>query len=182
MWILKSSFGWQSGYRSQWDKTGGRRWRLLWSTRLEELQVLNDGDGSGLEIVETIHLLSHLFHLSHENKYKLIWASLLAQLVKNLPAMRETWVRSLGWEDPLEKGKATYSSIPPWRIPCTVESMGSQRVRHDWATFTFMYVPNNKQIKLFSKLKQQWVSKVDGSLPESDGRSKRLCSAWQWTS
>ena len=39
------------------------------------------------------------------------WASLVAQLVKNLPAMRETWVRSLGWEDPLEKGKATHSSI-----------------------------------------------------------------------
>ena len=39
------------------------------------------------------------------------WASLLAQLVKNLPAMQETWVRSLGWEDPLEKGKSTYSSI-----------------------------------------------------------------------
>ena len=39
------------------------------------------------------------------------WASLVAQLVKNLPAMQETWVRSLGWEDPLEKGKATHSSI-----------------------------------------------------------------------
>ena len=39
------------------------------------------------------------------------WASLLAQLVKNLPAMRETWVQSLGWEDPLEKGKATHSSV-----------------------------------------------------------------------
>ena len=45
------------------------------------------------------------------------WASLVAQLVKNLPAMRETWVQSLGWEDPLEKGTATLSSIPAWRIP-----------------------------------------------------------------
>ena len=45
------------------------------------------------------------------------WASLVAQLVKNLPAMWETWVRSLGWEDPLEKGKATHSSILAWRIP-----------------------------------------------------------------
>ena len=44
-------------------------------------------------------------------------APLVAQLVKNLPAMRETWVRSLGWEDPLEKGKATHSSILAWRIP-----------------------------------------------------------------
>ena len=44
------------------------------------------------------------------------WASLMAQLVKNLPAMQETWVRSVGWEDPLEKGKATHSSILAWRI------------------------------------------------------------------
>ena len=48
------------------------------------------------------------------------WASLEAQLVKNLPAMWDTWVQSLGWEDPLEKGKATHSSILAWRIPWTV--------------------------------------------------------------
>ena len=47
-------------------------------------------------------------------------ASLVAQLVKNLPAMQETLVRSLGWKDPLEKGKVTHSSIPAWRIPWTV--------------------------------------------------------------
>ena len=58
-------------------------------------------------------------------------ASLVAQLVKNLPVMQETWVRSLGWENPLEKGKATHSSILAWRIPWTVWSMGSQRVGHD---------------------------------------------------
>ena len=66
-------------------------------------------------------------------------ASLVAQLVKNPPAMWETWVRSLGWEDPLEKGKATHSSILAWRIPWTVQSMGSQRVRHNWVTFTFTF-------------------------------------------
>ena len=49
-----------------------------------------------------------------------IWTSLVAQLVKNPPAMWETWVRSLGWEDPLEKGKATHSSILAWRILWTV--------------------------------------------------------------
>ena len=49
-----------------------------------------------------------------------IGASLVAQLVKNLPAMQETWVQSLGWEDPLEKGKANYSSILAWRTPWTV--------------------------------------------------------------
>ena len=48
------------------------------------------------------------------------WVSLVAQLVKNLPAVQETWVRSLGWEDPLEEGKATHFSILAWRIPWTV--------------------------------------------------------------
>ena len=62
--------------------------------------------------------------------------SLVAQMVKNLPALQETQVRSLGWEDPLEKGMATHSSILAWRIPWTKEpgrlqSMGLQRVRHD---------------------------------------------------
>ena len=59
------------------------------------------------------------------------WTSLVAQLVKNLPAFWETWVRFLGWEDPLEKGKATHSSILSWRIPRTIQSMELQRVRHD---------------------------------------------------
>ena len=64
------------------------------------------------------------------------WASLLAQRVKNLPSMQETQVQSLGWEDPLEKGMATHSSILAWRIPWTEEpgrlqSMGSQRVGYD---------------------------------------------------
>ena len=63
-------------------------------------------------------------------------ASLLAQTLRNLPAMQETQVRSLGWEGLLEKGTATHSSILAWRIPWTeepggVQSMGSQRVRQD---------------------------------------------------
>ena len=45
------------------------------------------------------------------------WTSLVAQMVKNLPALWETWLRSLAWEDPLEKGTATHSSVLPWRIP-----------------------------------------------------------------
>ena len=63
-------------------------------------------------------------------------ASLVAQMVKNPPAMWKSWVQSLGWEDPLEKGMATPSSLLAWRIPWTEESgrlqsMGSQRVGHD---------------------------------------------------
>ena len=59
----------------------------------------------------------------------------MAQLVKNVPAMRETWVLSLGWENPLEKGKV-HSNLLAWRIPWTVQSMGAQRVGHDRVTFT----------------------------------------------
>ena len=60
----------------------------------------------------------------------------MAQMVKNTPGMQETWVQSLGWEDPLEEGMATHSSILVWRIPWTEEpgelqSVGLQRVRHD---------------------------------------------------
>ena len=66
---------------------------------------------------------------------------LVTQMVKNLPAVQETQVWSLSWEDPLEKGMATHSSILAWRIPWTenpgrLQSMGSQRIGHDWATNT----------------------------------------------
>ena len=68
-----------------------------------------------------------------------LWASLVAQTVKCLPAMREAWVRSLGEEDPLEKKMATYSSTLAWKVPWMEEpgrlqSMGSQRVGHGSAT------------------------------------------------
>ena len=64
------------------------------------------------------------------------WGSLVAQMVKNLPAMWETWVRSLGWKDPLEKEMATHSSIIAWKIswteePGELQSLGSQRVGHN---------------------------------------------------
>ena len=70
------------------------------------------------------------------NPLQYSWASLVAQLVNNLPTMQETWVQFLGQKDYLEKGMATHSSILAWRIPWTKEpgelqSMGSQRVGHD---------------------------------------------------
>ena len=71
--------------------------------------------------------------------------TLEAQMEKNLPAMQETQVQSLDQENPLEKEMATHSSILAWRIPWTEEpgglqSMGLQRVRHNWATFTSLYI------------------------------------------
>ena len=71
--------------------------------------------------------------------FTLCWASLVAQTVNDVPAMQETWIWSLGLEDPLEEGMATHSSILAWRIPWTEEpdglqSIGSQRVGRDWVT------------------------------------------------
>ena len=66
----------------------------------------------------------------------------MAQTVRHLPAMQETWVQSLGWEDPLEKEMATHSSTLAWKLPrmeepVRLQSMGSQRVGHDWATSVY---------------------------------------------
>ena len=72
----------------------------------------------------------------------LLGASLVPQMIVTLPATQKTWVWFLGWEDPLEKGMATHSSILAWRIPWTEEpsvSIGSQRVGHDEATHTFTF-------------------------------------------
>ena len=96
----------------------------------------------------------------------LYMVSLMAQMVKNLPAMWGNWVQSLGWEDPLEKDMATYSSILAWRIPWTEEPSRlkeSQRVRHDWVTdmFTVIILIVNK--KVFSGLSLACV------LPGSEG-------------
>ena len=77
------------------------------------------------------------FHLFNNGpSFQPNYTSLVAQMVKNLPAVQETWVRSLGWEDPLEKEMATHSSIIAWEIswtdePGELQSMGSQRVGHD---------------------------------------------------
>ena len=76
------------------------------------------------------------------------WASLVFQTVKNLPALWETWVWSLDWEELLKKGTATHVSFLAWRIPWTEEpgglqSMGSQRVRHDLVTFTSLHMPTD---------------------------------------
>ena len=92
-------------------------------------------DDSG--VVQTWSWYSSLFIL-----VRAFLGLLVAQLGKNLPAVWETWVRSLGWEDALEESMATHSSILAWRMPWLEEpgglqSVGSQRVRHGWATSTF---------------------------------------------
>ena len=80
-------------------------------------------------------------------------ASLVAQMVKTLPAMQETWVQSLAWDDPLEKEIETHSSILAWRISWTEESGGLQsmvlqRIRQNWATNSFTFTIVDVQPKL----------------------------------
>ena len=72
--------------------------------------------------------------LSHK-----IRASPVTQSVKNPPAMRETWVQSLGWEDPLEKGMATHSSILAWRIPWTAEPGRVHEVTKSWTQLSELH-------------------------------------------
>ena len=72
-------------------------------------------------LVYSVMVMSNCQHLGAAHKH---WASLVAQMVKNPPAMPETWVQSLGWEDPLEKETGTHSSILDWRIPWTEEPRG----------------------------------------------------------
>ena len=103
------------------------------------------------------------------------WASLVAEIAKNPSAMQETWVRSLGWEDPLEKGKNTGYPLQyflAWRIPWTEEpgrlqSIGSQRIRHNWATST----TERKDMTWF------WVSSPPSQT--SLDRLSFLCSPFQ---
>ena len=98
----------------------------------------------------------------------------MAQLVKNPPAMWETWVWSLGWEDPLEKGKATHS-ILAWRIPWT-KSMGSKRVRQDWANFTHLKIENYINFETKSREAKRMFLRLCSSLCLSCWRRK-----WQPT-
>ena len=128
-------------------------------------------------------------------------AFLVAQLVKNPPAMWETWVPSLGWEDPLEKGMTTHSSILAWKIPWTI--MGSQKIGCNWATFTFMltvkwisytytYIHSFFFLDSFFIQSQlpvelsQWESPTSGSLREESDFSFSssikywVASGWPW--
>ena len=102
-------------------------------------------------------------------------ASLVAQRLKHLPPMQETWVRSLGWEGPLEKAMAPHSSTLAWRIPWTEEpgrlqSTGLQRVRHDWAISPSLVVARiiqsfylSQQVSICLLCVGPWDSPVCGS-------------------
>ena len=88
-------------------------------------------------------------------------------MVKNLPAMQETWVWSLGQVDPLEKGRATHSSLLVWRILCSEEadglqSMGSQRVGYDWAANTFTLILTHRLLLYCLSSTGHWLWEHSG--------------------
>ena len=108
-----------------------------------------------------------LCYISH-----LLWASLVAQMVKNPHAMQETWVQSLGWEDPLEKGMATQSSTLAWRIPWTEEpgglqSMGSQEMDTVTNTFTSLGGEDDleRDLSSFGLPGSTWLIRTTGRCP-----------------
>ena len=125
-----------------------------------------------------IYLWKNTFNPNIMGQYVLAWASLMAQTIKNLPAMWESWVQFLAWEDPLEQGMATHlpmASILVWRVPWTekpirLQSMGMQRVRHDWVTKTHRYTHTHTHTRTCINFKNQswnlvyWSTKYHLSL------------------
>jgi len=110
---------------------------MHWRRKWQPTPVFLPGESQGQGSLVGCHLWGHT-ELLHDK------ASPVAQMIKNLPVIQETWVWSLGQEDPLEKGMATRSSIIAWRIPRTEKPGGPQSLelqRHDWATNTFTPTP-----------------------------------------
>ena len=144
---------------------------LAWRTPWRE-------ERGGLQSMDS-HRVRHDWMTKHNMRKlseDLFRASLVAQLVKNLPAMWEIWVWSLGWEDPLEKEMATHYSTLAWKIPWTEEpgrlqSMGSQRVGHDWATSLSLFI--------FMHWRRKWQPTPVFLPGESQGRGSLVgCRLW----
>ena len=138
-------------------------WKILWRRGQLPTPVFWPGEFHGL--------YGSRGHKESDKTATFTLASLVAQTVKNLPAMWQTWVRSLGREDPLEKEVAVHSSILAWEIPwtekpCGLQSMGSQRVGHNWATkHKIQDAPIRKaQIQNTDSTKCRWGCEATGAL------------------
>ena len=117
----------------QETRVGSLGWEIPWRRKWQPTPVLLPGEFHGRSLVGYSPWRRKELEATERLHF---WISLVSQMVKRLPAVWETRVRSLGWEDPLEKEIATHSSNLAWKIPWTEEpgglqSMGSQRVRHD---------------------------------------------------
>ena len=151
IWVWANSGRWWGiGNPGVFQSMELQRVRHDWVT--EEQQQRTDQSNVKIPAVLSVH---SWYKRKYSYIFIFVWiqihlgkTSLVAQMVKHLPAMRETRLRFLGWEDPLEKEMAIHSSTLAWKIPRTEEtdklqSMGLQRVGHDWATslsFTFKFI------------------------------------------
>ena len=116
-------------------------------------------------LVRESWLTKTLLHNEHYEVLVKYWTSLVAQMVKGLSTMWETWVQSLGWEDPLEKEMAIHSRAIAWKIPWTEEPgrlqpMGSQRVEHDWATSLLLSIAYCVHLLCVKLNKRYWTQDI----------------------
>ena len=118
-------------------------WRRKWQPTPVFLPGESQGRGSlvGCRLWGRTELDTTEATSQQQQQQHVYWSSLVAQIVKNMPVMQETWIWSLGQEDPLKKGMATHSSILAWRVswteePGRLQSVESQRIGHNWATNT----------------------------------------------
>ena len=140
---------------------------------------LIDGGAHTLPIVWVYDTPSHVVYTQLTNLHSPIpnkGASQVTQWVKYSPAMKESPDPPLGWEDPLEEGMATHSSILAWRIPCTEElgklqSTGSQRIGDDWSNWAQTHIPNksisdlrNQRCDVQLEKKKKWNISSTGNL------------------
>ena len=130
-----------------------KRYKAKWEKKKKKGRVSKQTENNEerQSVPENLMLKLRMSCRNHLCKWRRKAASLVAQRLKHLPARQKTWVRSLGWEDPLEKEMATHSSILAWRIPWMEEpgglqSTGLQRVGHDWATsLSLSYLGKSEQ-------------------------------------
>ena len=129
-----------------------------------------------------IHCHPHVA-ISRQHFAEFITISWLAQTVKHLPAVRKTWVQSLGWEDPLEKEMATHSSTLAWKVPWTEEPgglqpMGSQRVGHHWMSSLSLFMAH--MVKNLPAVQETWIPSLGREDPLEKGMaSHSSILAWR---
>ena len=124
-------------------------WSSTWSLKLQKKIAPGSIPGSGRSPGEGI---------GYPLQYS--WDSLLAQLVKNPPAMQETWVQSLGWEDPLEKGTTPCSSILAWRIPWTIQGCKESDTT-EWLSFSLSHIAYSWSSRIYYK---SWHWRLGGNM------------------
>ena len=142
----------------------------------QKITKITEGCGTYYSLPNTTQMCSYdqyFYRKERDTHITSIRASLVAQMGKNPPVMRETWVWSLGWEDPLEEGMAMHSSILAWRIPGTerpggLYTMESQRVGHNWATQPNIFYEAHGNRCVFTR-------RIQTSCDVSQGYRKSAC-------